>query len=128
MGSPALTSNGRGWPFADLVCTRCVPGKINVRVDVPTFLVSPDGRRRVHWDLIRLEGTYLMATPATRLHAGEKADARGLSEAAVAAIAGHKMAGFDIEDVDVELLRAYERGEFTVEEFVAKVKAANAGR
>lgn len=75
-----------------------------------------------------VEGTALMATPATRLHAGEQTDARGLSEAAVAAIVGHKMAGFDIDDADIELLRAYERGEFTVEEFIAKVKAANAGR
>lgn len=69
-----------------------------------------------------------MTRPASRLSADERTDARGLSEAAVAAIAGHKMAGFDIDEVDVELLRAYERGEFTVEEFVAKVKAANAGR
>jgi len=69
-----------------------------------------------------------MATPVTRLHAGEHTDARGLSDAAVAAIAGHKMAGFEFDESDYELIRAFERGEFTVEEYVARVKAANAAR
>lgn len=70
----------------------------------------------------------VMAAPGTHARAAEQVDERGLSAAAVAAVAGSKMAGFDVTDADLGVLRAYERGEFTVEEYVARVKAANAAR
>ncbi len=66
-----------------------------------------------------------MAAPSTHVHGGGRVDERGLSAAAVA---GSKMAGLDVSDADVEILCAYGRGEFTVEDYVARVKAANAGR
>lgn len=51
------------------------------------------------------------------------------TEAQIASTAaGHKMAGFDVTEADREMLRAQSRGEITVEQVVAEIKAANAAR
>jgi hypothetical protein len=67
-----------------------------------------------------MRGT-IMATTKTRT------DAK--TEAQIAStVAGHKMAGFDVTEADREMLRAQTRGEITVEQVVAEIKAANAAR
>lgn len=60
-----------------------------------------------------------MAAPKSRLSADEEAQIAN-------AVAGHKLAGFDIMEADREMLRARRRGEITTEQIIEEIKTANA--